>query len=354
MSDINHPFYDPRAIPGTPGFGPPPQGFVSPSDPQVFGCSPQPQIGNMNQFISESQQQMVNFPYIDPNQQQQYQQQNIPYYFMRRINKMNWDMMANIDVATISKTNDTVSIDFLMRHIAFANITSDDTEMFGSRASYHAFLLLQLSVEYLLFKLNNIPQPQYIPVPQQTTPSSSSIANYEARIDMLNKDINSRDMIINQLTDRINHIEAERDELIAQLSSLRRSMKKGTTNDTTDSSVEPTTKQSKSTTLRNTLAEIGLVPDDDKDYEEYKMNRPKIRGKSKPLSSRHKNKSTKNKEKSKKHSKKSSKKHVEYEYEYEYYSDSAILEPEPNKKKDKKNKQTNELPNDWGSSSGWN
>jgi len=147
---------------------------------------------------------------------------NPPYHFVRRINKMNWEMMGNIDVGTIAKNNDVASIDFLMRSIAFANITPDDIEQFGSRASLNSFLLLQLSVEYLLFRLNTIPIPPKGYQKPQENKESHLISHFESRIDLLNKDIKSRDMIIESLTEKLHKAENERDLAVSKLRNLKK------------------------------------------------------------------------------------------------------------------------------------
>ena len=307
------------------------------------------------------------FPYGDPSMPMGPPQNfAAPYEFRRRINKMNWDMIGKVDVATIAKTNDVQSIEFLMSPIAFANISVDDNEHFGSQACLHAFMILQLSVEYLLFKLNTTPPPSYYqqqqnqfnqqnqqqPVPNQT------ITNYEARIDLLNKDIKTRDMLINSLSDKMRQAESERDALRAKLQSLtNKGNKDGSSSISDEISEIPIKRNARKRSVKD---ETGLMHPDS-DLEEYRENKLKIKSKSS----------------SKKGSSKKGKKNDEsYEYSYSYYdySESDIIPPPPpsssskKKNKNKQNKKKNTTKDkkkesvstlglyddDWPSSSPWN
>ena len=186
------------------------------------GFYPQPSEPEHEQGYPPPDPALYDYYATDPTIQAFMQAQQKPQFtFMRRINKMNWDLMANIDVGTIARTGDVASIEYLMQPLAFANITQEDTEYFGSRASLHAFLILQMAVEVLMAKLANIPACPTVqqPQPQQTTPHQ--IAQYEAKIDLLNKDVRSRDLIINSLTERLKLAEQGRDEAYAQIHALQ-------------------------------------------------------------------------------------------------------------------------------------
>lgn len=54
-----------------------------------------------------------------------------------------------------------------MQSIAFANITQEDIDQFGSRSSLHAFLILQMGVEILLVNSSCSPIGIQNPPPTQ-------------------------------------------------------------------------------------------------------------------------------------------------------------------------------------------
>ena len=62
---------------------------------------------------------------------------------------MNWNLIRDVDVDAIEKSMDIDSLEYLVQHIAFANLTNDDSKKFSSIESLKAFKLLQLGVEYL-------------------------------------------------------------------------------------------------------------------------------------------------------------------------------------------------------------
>lgn len=276
----------------------------------------------------------------------------MPYEFRRRINKMNWEMIGNVDVATIARTNDIQSIEFLMGPVAFANITPDDSDNFGSRAGLHAFLILQLAVEYLIYKISTIPppQPQFQPQQQQQPQiSPQSAATYEARIDILMKDIKSRDLIINSLSDKLRDAEKMINTLKSKLNSDDRPVKQSKTRDKSLSQISidsidfPDTSAINNKKVKRGLTkelsqigneESGLVHPDT-EYVDYNQNKMKI--KSKPP--KKKSKSRRNKSDS-----------IDYDY-----SESEIIAPSKPKKKKKESKPSRGMfEADWGDSSGWN
>ncbi|EAY05752.1 hypothetical protein TVAG_100750 [Trichomonas vaginalis G3] len=314
-------------------------------------------------YQNQSFQQYPGYPQ-QPNQQ--YPQQRgdpmmgmnpqgnygMPFEFTRRINKMNWEMIGNVDVLTIARTNDIQSIEFLMGPVAFANIGQDDGENFGSRAGLHAFLILQLAVEYLLFKIRTMPPPQPMMPPPQQQPqiSPQSQVTYEARIDILTKDIKSRDLIINSLSDKLREAEKTINSLKAKLSSAKESQKSQKKQDPSLSQISiksidfpEASSVSNKKSKRNLTKEISAIdPDEsglvhpDTEYVDYNQNKMKI--KSKPESKR-------------KGSSKSRKKHdIDYDY-----SESEIIAPtKPKKKKEKKPAKNGMFDAEWGDSSGWN
>ncbi|EAX86458.1 hypothetical protein TVAG_271490 [Trichomonas vaginalis G3] len=62
---------------------------------------------------------------------------------------MNWNLIQEVDVDAIVKNMDIDSLEYLVQHIAFANLNNSDAQRFGSTETLKAFKLLQLGVEYL-------------------------------------------------------------------------------------------------------------------------------------------------------------------------------------------------------------
>lgn len=62
---------------------------------------------------------------------------------------MNWNIIRDVDVDAIAKSMDIDSLEYLVQHVAFANLTNEDAKKFGSVETLKAFKLLQLGVEYL-------------------------------------------------------------------------------------------------------------------------------------------------------------------------------------------------------------
>jgi hypothetical protein len=132
-------------------------------------------------------------------------QQKPQFPFMRRIDRMNWDFLDKIDVGAIARTDDVTSIDYLMHPVAFGNVATDGAKFFGSRASLHAFLILQMSVEVPLSQLATI---SVVPPPQPPSDvPRQHVAQYEAKIELLN-----RDLVITSRTERLRIAEQGRDD----------------------------------------------------------------------------------------------------------------------------------------------
>ena len=267
---------DPMGLGGMPGPSAVPNPFNA-------GFYPHAQEAEPEQGYPPPDPALYDYYASDPQMQAFMQAQQKPQFtFMRRINKMNWDLMANIDVETIARTGDVASIEYLMQPLAFANITQQDTEYFGTRASLHAFLILQMAVEVLMAKLANIPanaMPQQ-PPPQQVTPHQ--VAQYEAKIDLLNKDIRSRDLIINNLTERLRLAEQGRDEAYAQIQSIQSKRIRP------PSHVDaPTLERPKQETMRARENDEAGLDHMDTEYMEYLQERPHKYRKSKPVKKSH-------------------------------------------------------------------
>ena len=62
---------------------------------------------------------------------------------------MNWSLIEDVNVDEIIRSMDISSLEYLVQHIAFANLSDSDAQRFGNRGSLKAFKLLQLGVEYL-------------------------------------------------------------------------------------------------------------------------------------------------------------------------------------------------------------
>ena len=218
---------------------------------------------------------LYDFYASDPSMQAYFKSQCPPQFtFARRINKMNWDLISKIDVSTIARNGDFASIEYLMHPIAFANITQDDLTHFNDRGALHAFLILQMAVEVLLIRLGNTPPPATT-VNQQKQPNTQITSQYEARIDLLKKDIKSRDNIINNLTERVQIAEQERDELKTLLRTQKEPPK-------TTKPLKPHSRSTMETTeeSEDSHEESGAIHIDTQ-YIRYRQERPHVSSKRK-------------------------------------------------------------------------
>ncbi|OHS99405.1 hypothetical protein TRFO_34125 [Tritrichomonas foetus] len=62
---------------------------------------------------------------------------------------LNWNLVQDVNVDQIARDMDVSSLEYLVQHIAFANLTDADAQRFQDRGALKAFKLLQLGVEYL-------------------------------------------------------------------------------------------------------------------------------------------------------------------------------------------------------------
>ena len=232
------------------------------------------------------QQEGVGYPPPDPSLYEFYPPPDMGYnnqpqifHFTRRINRMNWDLIGNIDVLKIARTGDRASVEMLTQPLAFANITKEDAEQFGTRASLHAFQLLQMATELLLAKLNSIPAPGYQSNNSQSETDKLAISNYAAKCELLAKDIQTRDALISKLTAKVKKAEEERDEAIAKLQSYKqKSSQKISPNPDysifTPNSSEKPIKLTRNPKSMNTVNKETIIPEpgyvnDESQYIEY-------------------------------------------------------------------------------------
>ncbi|OHT00688.1 hypothetical protein TRFO_32549 [Tritrichomonas foetus] len=185
--------------------------FFSPPRPQYY-FAPDPVSADPNVYSQQPPQ------YAPTNFVQ-------PFLFSQRVARLNFESLENVDVTQIAKTGDILSIQQLLYPIAFANITQEDATEFGSRGALHAFLILQMAVEYFIGVVNSlmtqIQSQQHSNQQKMATtspsPDTTLIHNYEAQIALLKKDIQSRDLIIENLSDKLSDCEIERNSLKARL-----------------------------------------------------------------------------------------------------------------------------------------
>jgi hypothetical protein len=252
MSALPHPFHRPQ----------PPNPFNQSYFPPI--SEPEPEQGYLPPDPA-----FYDYYGTDPALQAFAQSQQKPHFtFMRRINKMNWDFLGNIDVGAIARTGDVNSVEYLLHPIAFANITKEDAPLFGSRASLHAFLLLQMAVEVLLSKLANVPASAVAP-PAPIQPHPHQIAQFEAKVELLNRDVKSRDSIITSLTDRLRIAEQGRDEAYASIQALQAKKMPAV-------AVESQSKEVRKGKTVSEMTEAGM-DHIDTEYLDYLQNRPQKR-----------------------------------------------------------------------------
>ena len=153
-----------------------------------------------------------------------------PFYFAKRMARLDYDYLGHINVAKISEMGDIQSVMQLVMPIAFANLTQVEAQKrFGCPGAVHAFLILQMAVEYCLHSMANLKWESYLL--QGQTQKKDKIptdfdqrvrANYESQIQQLKSDIENRDLIIDNLTEKYSNVRRERDSLKAQLEGLKK------------------------------------------------------------------------------------------------------------------------------------
>jgi hypothetical protein len=92
---------------------------------------------------------------------------------------MNWTLVQDIDVGEITKNMDVSQLEYLIQHIAFANITDSDGARFTDKATLKAFLLLQLGVEYL----SHLKRP--LPTQPDSTDLRKALSESQRRVEEL-------------------------------------------------------------------------------------------------------------------------------------------------------------------------
>lgn len=143
--------------------------------------------------------------------------------FQRRTRNLDWNYVGNIDVTKIGATGDTASLDELIPHIAYANISERDMNEFNSRGALHGFMILQIAVEHLMRQnayLQQTLSQQSPQLPHQST-KPDELAYYEGQVAMLKSDLRARDIIIDNLTHEIESLKSDRLTLAAQNETLR-------------------------------------------------------------------------------------------------------------------------------------
>lgn len=96
---------------------------------------------------------------------------------------MNWNMISDVDVQAIVSNMDVNSLEYLVQHIAFANITDNDAARFGDRGALKAFQLLQLGVEYLTHLKRPLPtQPDSAELKKALSESQRRVEELEAML----------------------------------------------------------------------------------------------------------------------------------------------------------------------------
>ena len=92
---------------------------------------------------------------------------------------MNWNLIEDVNVDQIARDMDVSSLEYLVQHIAFANLTDKDYQRFGDKSVLKAFKLLQLGVEYL----THLKRP--LPVQADSADLKKELGKSQRRIDEL-------------------------------------------------------------------------------------------------------------------------------------------------------------------------
>ena len=94
---------------------------------------------------------------------------------------MNWSMIEDVNVDQIARDMDVSSLEYLVQHIAFANLSDSDNQRFGNRGALKAFKLLQLGVEYLTHLKRPLPtQPDSDELRKALSQSQRRVEELEA------------------------------------------------------------------------------------------------------------------------------------------------------------------------------
>lgn len=152
-----------------------------------------------------------------------------PFIFAKRISRLDYEMMGNIDVVKISQTGDIQFIMSILYPIVFSNITQVEAQQFGSRGALHSFMILQMAVEYYLYAVGQLTwevhqlkkgQKNQNKIPDESDQRTKAM--YESQIQILKSDIKERDMIIENLSEKYSNLLRDRDSLKCQLNSLKK------------------------------------------------------------------------------------------------------------------------------------
>lgn len=189
----------------------------------IYGNPQYPYMPNsLNPDVFSSQSPPYNF-YFNPV--------NViyePFLFSKRISRLDFEYMGKINVNEISSRGDIQSIMQLLHSIVFANITQVEANQFGSKGALHSFMILQMAVEYYLnvvgklsWEIHNL-QKERKPKNKMPDFDQRMRANYESQIQILKNDIEKRNDIINNLSEKYQAVRRERDSLKSQLLSLKK------------------------------------------------------------------------------------------------------------------------------------
>lgn len=152
-----------------------------------------------------------------------------PFLFSKRIARLDFDFMGKINVNEISSRGDVQSIMQLLYSIVFANITQVEAQQFGSKGALHSFMILQMAVEYYLnvvgklsWEIHNLRKS--MKNRNKTPPDFDQRIknNYESQIQILKNDVEKRDLIIDNLSEKYQNVRRERDSLKCQLENLKK------------------------------------------------------------------------------------------------------------------------------------
>ncbi|KAH0795836.1 zinc finger protein [Histomonas meleagridis] len=92
---------------------------------------------------------------------------------------MNWNLIEDVNVEQIARDMDVSSLEYLVQHIAFANLTEKDYQRFNDKSVLKAFKLLQLGVEYL----THLKRP--LPVQADSADLKKELGKSRQRVDEL-------------------------------------------------------------------------------------------------------------------------------------------------------------------------
>jgi hypothetical protein len=161
------------------------------------------------------------------------------YSWSPRRDRLNWDIAEAIAIDQIWESGDLRSVLFYTtKHFVNATVTKEDLPKFGTPGALHAFLLLQLGVDFLLSETQRLEAESGGDSAEAEMVYTKQIQQFNESIFAARREIEKRDQQIAELEKkrRAVHRESQREkaELEACLKRIRAAKKERGDEDETD------------------------------------------------------------------------------------------------------------------------